>query len=289
MSTSSKVSIVIGSYNRASFLRATIETVRSEVVGLPHEIIVVDGGSTDGTLDWLVQQKDIIAIVQHNRGVWRGRPIERRSWGYFMNLGFKAAQGKYILMLSDDSLLVPGGLKKGLDYFDKLLAQGRKIGAMAFYWRNWPEQSNYMVGLTLGDKMFVNHGLYLRDALAEVSWVDEETYRFYHGDGDVCLKMWQSGYEVVDSPESFIEHYMHAAKKVRSSNMEKQSKDWQAYLERWNGIFYSHEAQNIGGWLYLSYRDQTNTVRKFPFARVAALKMRFKSFLRPYWKKYVAR
>src|SRR4051812_14880248 len=99
-------------------------------------MIVVDGGSTDGTLPWLIQQKDVISIVQHNRGEFRGRPIERRSWGYFMNLGFKATQGKYVLMLSDDCLLVPGAIDAGVQRFESLLAEGRKVGGVAFYFRN---------------------------------------------------------------------------------------------------------------------------------------------------------
>src|SRR5688572_14235075 len=101
------LSVVIGSYNRRRFLELTLESVREELAGSAHEIIVVDGGSQDGTVDWLTRQRDVIAVVQHNRGTWRGRPLERRSWGYFMNLGFKLAQGKYICMLSDDCLLVP--------------------------------------------------------------------------------------------------------------------------------------------------------------------------------------
>ncbi len=67
------ISVVIGSYNRAKFLRLTIESLREELKSLPYETIIVDGGSTDGTLKWLIKQKDIITIVQHNRGEWKGK------------------------------------------------------------------------------------------------------------------------------------------------------------------------------------------------------------------------
>src|SRR5712691_1184238 len=83
------VSVVIGSFNRLAFLKNTLTSVRSELEGLDHEILVVDGGSSDGSVRWLVRQKDVITIVQHNRGEWQGTPIERRSWGYFMNLGVR--------------------------------------------------------------------------------------------------------------------------------------------------------------------------------------------------------
>jgi glycosyltransferase involved in cell wall biosynthesis len=113
-SEKTQVSVVLGSYNRKRLLKAAIQSIRNNGISVPYEIIVVDGGSTDGSLRWLIKQKDIINIVQHNRGSSKGQPVERRSWGYFMNLGFKCAQGKFIVMISDDTLLVPGSVMNAL-------------------------------------------------------------------------------------------------------------------------------------------------------------------------------
>src|SRR5439155_15039977 len=167
------VSVVIGTYNRLRFLRATLESVREELAGVPHEIIVIDGGSDDGTIAWLTHQKDVITVVQHNRGIWRGRPIERRSWGYFMNLGFKAASARMVCMLSDDCLVVPGAIRAGLRTFEKRSKEGERVGAVAFYWRGLPVDRNYRVGVAFGERLFVNHGLFLRSALEDVGYIAE--------------------------------------------------------------------------------------------------------------------
>jgi glycosyltransferase involved in cell wall biosynthesis len=265
------VSIVLGSYNRLDFLKLTIESIRQEVKDLSHEIIVVDGGSQDGALQWLVAQKDIITIVQHNRGEWLGKNIERRSWGYFMNLAFKCAQGKFVCMLSDDCLLVPGSIINGIKAFDNSTGQGKKIGAIAFYWRNWSQQEKYYVGCTLGNKIYVNHGMYLTQALKAVDYIDENNFFFYNADGDLCLKMWHAGYECIESPESFVEHYPHANIDIRKTNYEKYNQDNKNYLKKWDNIFYNKKLNNLGMLIEKEFEDITKTGDKFNFLHQQAI------------------
>ncbi|TGK30905.1 glycosyltransferase [Leptospira gomenensis] len=283
-----KVSFVLGSYNRYKFLKLAIQSIRDEIEtsGLDAEIVVVDGGSNDGSLPWLVRQKDVILILQHNRGVWKGKEIPRRSWGYFMNLGFRSCEGEYICMISDDSLIVPGSIERGIESISAAKKKNPKIGGAAFYWRNWPEQPEYLVGLAIGKKIFVNHGLYTREAMLAVDFIDEDSFHFYHADGDLCLKMWHAGYEIIAAESSYVEHYSHANLRVRQSNNEKQQQDWSRYLQKWTGIFYFPNTPDEyeGGWLHKTYQDLRQTA--FKFYKAISWQERIILFLKKIRKKF---
>lgn len=234
----SGLSVVLGSFNRLKFLKYTIQSIRNELkdAKFPYEIIVIDGGSDDGSLEWILKQKDIITIVQHNRGTWKGQPIERRSWGYFMNLGFKSAQGKFICMLSDDCLIIPGAIKNGYSFIEKELSKGVNAGAVAFYWRNWPEFVKYVVFKFYG-LININHGLFLREALEKVDFIDEDNFMFYAGDVDLSFKLHNAGYQLLISENSFIEHYMHANNKTRVKNLNSFESDNSNFIKKWKAIY----------------------------------------------------
>jgi GT2 family glycosyltransferase len=62
------VSIAIGPYNRRSFLNAALESIRANGMDFLYEIIVVDGGSIDGSLDYLMRQNVDLRRTLISRG-----------------------------------------------------------------------------------------------------------------------------------------------------------------------------------------------------------------------------
>lgn len=264
----SGISVVLGTYNRKPFLKMAIDSIRKELKAspFPSEIIVIDGGSTDGSLRWLSQQKDLITIIQHNRGTWKGASVSRKSWGFFMNLGFHCAHGKYVCMVSDDSLLVPGAIVNGYNLFEHELALNRKIGAVSFYWRDWPDRSKYIIMTAPDGRVLLNHGIFLRKALGDVGYIDEDHYLFYQADTDLCLRIWEAGYEIIPSPDSYLEHYSHANLLLRKTNTNIAPRDFDAFYERWNENI-DLDKKNIHPWKNIEkdYQDPDKTVDQFRF------------------------
>lgn len=259
------VSVVLGSYNRLEFLKLTVDGIRNELAELKGEgeIIIVDGGSTDGTVPWLTSQKDIISIIQHNRGEWLGKPIKRRSWGYFMNLAFKGAQGKYVCMLSDDCLVIPGAITKAFSYFEERQSSGKNTGGVAFYFRDWPEEKRYHVNRTISETIMLNHGLFLKEALEKVGYINEEDYSFYHADDDLALKLSMAGYPICDAPDSFIEHFMHANIVLRQHVYESERRDYAKLIQNWEKHFVIQDRNNVNSMMFKDYSYNHPYLDKF--------------------------
>ena len=275
------ISVVLGTLNRLPYLRATVESVRRSVISVPLEIVVVDGGSADGTLTWLAEQRDVITVIQHNIDVVDGKKVRKRSWGYFMNLGFKIAQGELICMLSDDGVVHADALANGIRAYGEAVNKGLRVGGVAFRWRSYPEESEYRIGYTLGGKMFVNHGFYVREALERVGWLEEERLKFYFADGDVCLKMAEVGYEIIKSDDSFVEHFESPKQKASHSADLRVEGEWQKYLQKWKGRFYDPENPDAGRFDYKSGNSKfeaeriiSSEVKNLIAREQAALKIR---------------
>lgn len=136
------------------------------------------------------------------------------------------------------------------------------MGGVAFYFRNWPPEREYYVQRTLGGKLMVNHGLFLRDALEDVAWVDEDSYAFYKADGDLCLRLWEAGYEITDAPGAFVEHFFDANEEVRLQNNATLEQDKKTYAARWRKLaLLSRGAGNMGK-IILEFDDPERTAER---------------------------
>ena len=95
-----KVSVVILAWNSASRIEACLASLPAGLT-VSHEVIVVDNGSRDRTVSVLRNRFPHVRIIANrkNRGVAPAR-----------NQGIRSAQGEYILILDDDTIVHPGAL-----------------------------------------------------------------------------------------------------------------------------------------------------------------------------------
>lgn len=214
------ISVVLGSKNRKNLIKATIESIRNNGFNGKIEIIVIDGGSNDGTCNWLAQQKDVFTIVQPNYKTKDndGISILAHSWGNFMNIAFKQAQADWIVMVSDDLLLEKGCLQKGYDFLTQKVNAGEKVGGGAFFFREYPRHDYYRIINLPGDNININHGFYNKKALDDINYIDEITFNFYYGDSDLSIRLNNSGWKVYALEQCFAEHLVHLPKFSKKEN-----------------------------------------------------------------------
>ena len=91
------VSIVTVSYDTYFFVRLLVEKVREFVGPRGYEIIVVDRGSRDGSVDWLRSQSDVRVYVKRQ---WR---MNRHTHGLAAEAGVRLATFDRIVLLDSDA------------------------------------------------------------------------------------------------------------------------------------------------------------------------------------------
>lgn len=227
----SLISVVSGTHNRFDLLRGMMTSVRQQMpVGIPYDFVIVDAGSTDGTLDWLRDQPDVTLIEDGKRT----GAIDAFTRGAY------AATGKYIVLANDDITFWDGSIIKALLH----LETAPRCGAVAFADnRESPGKRGHAVmgiGATINGRFravnYAQVGMFRKWLGDHLQWwradgrmVDARTYG---GDSGLSACIWEAGYTVDAVDGAAVDDYV-ADDDLRQSNLAQGAADGRIFTEQW--------------------------------------------------------
>lgn len=180
-----KVSVVSGTYNRLPLLQRMVQSARDSAKGLQMELVIVDGGSKDDTIQWCLEQPDIL-LIEHGKLLGAIKAY---------NDGCEMAGGKYVVIGNDDVVFDKDTIKRAYDHMEA----NPEVGQVAFghqYKRRGPKQTSARVqgayGYPYGQCCMTRR--WLGD---HAGWWGDEGMRTYGGDTRLSLRLWEMGWPTV--------------------------------------------------------------------------------------------
>lgn len=215
------VSVIISNFNGRKELEELLPSVFNTKLGGRYEVLLVDGNSTDGSLEYVREHYPQVNIIidETNQGHSAG-----------INMGLEASQGRYIALLDNDVVVEPGWLENSLktfqrhprtaavqckliSYFDhtKIDSAG---GVMDQY--GWFSERGRLYGSPEEDRgqydkeepIFSGCSAALivdKKALEEIDGFDEKFFICYN-DADACWRLRLQGYEILFAPDAIVYH-----------------------------------------------------------------------------------
>lgn len=104
-----RVSYIITTKNRSKYLKSALANIR-EFITRKDELIIIDGGSKDGTKKLIQQNKDIVSYFESAKDYGEAHAL---------NKGILYSSGKYIKILTDDDYIYPQAMRKAISVLEK--------------------------------------------------------------------------------------------------------------------------------------------------------------------------
>jgi GT2 family glycosyltransferase len=252
-SESPEISILLVLYNRAELTFGCLLSIaenRSERL----EVIIVDNASSDETGQ----------LLNRLKGARIFRNTENRNFLLSINQAAQAAAGEYLLILNNDTQLLPGTLQSALKTIRSapdigavgarlILPDGSLQEAGSIVWRD-----GSCLGYGRGDDPSRPMYMFQRDVdycsgafllTPRTTWQRfggfDETYKpAYYEETDYCTRLWENGLRVVYDPNAALLHYEFASSSTgHATDLQREHR--KSFLNRHRAALQSHYAPSL--------------------------------------------
>lgn len=238
------VSIIILTFNNLRYSKQCVESLFIHTKFEDFELILVDNGSIDGTIEWIKEiSKEHANIKYHINS-------QNMNFSFGCNQGSKIAQGEYLLFLNNDTILTPGWLQPMLDCF----SQDPMIGVVGNKHLFPNSDMIFHCGGVVSNDKVLKHIYMGYNSKSSFANVDRE-YLYVTGaclitkkyifnkiggfdnefinsceDVDLCLKIKELGYKILYCSKSYIYHYGS----ISEGRFLSEGKNVKRLFDRWN-------------------------------------------------------
>lgn len=216
-----KVTVVIPNWNGLRHLPECLESLAAQSFA-DFAILMVDNGSTDGSMAWLREQHPEISVLEleHNGGFAKA-----------VNMGIRTSQSEYIALLNNDTAVDPGWLQALTEALDQHSDYDYAASKIVMYSRPdrlnaagdvWSWRTVTAVNRGYGDpasrygemeRVFgacAGAALYRRALFSEVGLFDEGFF-LMHEDTDFNLRCLMAGKRCLYVPQALVRHKLGAS------------------------------------------------------------------------------
>lgn len=226
-----EISICIVTYKARDYLRECLRSIEENTLRFQYEVIVVDNGSQDGTIEFLEEEYPTVGIVRNEVNAGFTRP---------MNQALKISSGRCLLQLNPDTDVLPDALDKLVVFMDehpevgicgpKVLNRDQTLqkSCRRGESRPWAVLSHFLglAKLFPDKKIFGEYQLtYIdedevhqvagvagscmlirREVIDQIGYLDERFFA-YQEDADYCFRAREVGWKIYYYPKAQIIHY----------------------------------------------------------------------------------
>lgn len=237
------LSIIIVNYNTSALIQQCLNSILNIDNICSYEIIVVDNNSQDNSVDIIKNNFPFVKLIVN---------YQNEGFAKANNKGIRQSQGRYILLLNSDTIVLPGAFQEVINFMDndqsigatgcKVIRPNGKLDLacrrsfhtpeVAFYRATglsklFPrskrfgrynllyldENETYEVDCIMGAYMMVR-----RETIEDVGVLDED-YFMYCEDADWCYRIKSKGWKIYYFPEATIIHLKGESTKKQSFRM----------------------------------------------------------------------